>query len=125
MSNQASAPESMLPLTPAVFHILLALADGDRHGYAIIQEVARRTQGKVKLGSGTLYAAIRRLLEKGMIAECDKRPAAESDDERRRYYRISQFGLEVAAAEAARMSQLVDLANSKKALAQQLMGAVD
>ncbi len=99
-------PESFLPLQPAVFHVLIALADSDRHGYAIMQEVASRTGGKVRLSPGTLYGSIRRMLEDGFIRELDHRPA-EGDDERRRYYRITPLGRKVAAAEVVRMSELV------------------
>lgn len=107
-------PLRHLPLTPQVFHILLSLLDDDLHGYAIIQEVNKRTGGRVKLGSGTLYAAIRRLLEAEMIEESDHRPPAEQDDERRKYYRITEFGRRVAAAEAERLAELVDQATEKE-----------
>jgi DNA-binding PadR family transcriptional regulator len=103
-------PESLLPLPPATFHILLALADADRHGYAIIQEVSARTRGAVKLSAGTLYRSIHRMLEDGLLEELRERPAPEEDDERRRYYRITRFGEEVARAEAARLTELVRLA---------------
>lgn len=102
--------EALLPLPLATFHILLALADDDRHGYAIIQEVAVRTGGELKLSAGTLYRSIQRLLEQGLIVETRERPAPELDDERRRYYRITPFGGAVARAEARRLSQLVKLA---------------
>ena len=96
-------PESELPLSPAVFHILLALADEERHGYGIMQEVKYRTDGQVHLVPGTLYGAIKRLLEKGIIEELDERPDPELNDERRRYYRLSDFGLKVLTAEAERL----------------------
>jgi DNA-binding PadR family transcriptional regulator len=99
-----------LPLPVATFHILMALADDDRHGYAIIQEVADRTNGAVKLGAGTLYRSIQRMLEDGMIVEIDERPDPEHDDERRRYYRILPFGRAVARAEAQRLADLIKLA---------------
>jgi len=105
-------PERFLPLPPATFHILVALADCDRHGYSIMQDVAARTGGKVKLSPGTLYGAIRRLLEGGLIEELDERPDPEFDDERRRYYRLSRFGREVASAEAARLARLVTQARA-------------
>ena len=101
---------ALLPLPAATFHILLALADDDRHGYAIIQEVATRTNGILKLSPGTLYRSIQRMLEQGLIKETAERPAPELDDERRRYYRITSFGRTVAKAEARRLSQLVKLA---------------
>ena len=108
-----AAAAAQLPLTPAVFHILLALADQDRHGYAIILDVADRTGGAMRLGTGTLYTAISRLLEQGLIEESDARPAEEDDDERRRYYRLTGFGREVAHAEARRLSALVRMARSR------------
>ena len=105
-------PQSLLPLPPASFHILLALAGAELHGYAIIQEVAARTAGEVRLGAGTLYRTIQRLLEQGLIVETEDRPAPELDDERRRYYRITRFGRDVARAETARLSSLVRLARA-------------
>jgi DNA-binding PadR family transcriptional regulator len=110
-------PRSLLPLTQPVFHILLALADGERHGYAIIQEIERRTGGSLTLRTGTLYTALARMLRLGLIDETDERPDPESDDERRRYYRISTFGREVAKGEASRMRALVALASDKKVIA--------
>ena len=106
------APETLLPLQPAVFHILMAVADDDRHGYAIIQDVAQRTDGAVKLGAGTLYRSIQRMLEDGLLIEVDERPDPEEDDERRRYYRITPFGRAVARAEARRLTELVKLARA-------------
>jgi DNA-binding PadR family transcriptional regulator len=106
-------PASLLPLPLATFHILLALAEGDRHGYAIIQDVALRTGGELKLSAGTLYRSIQRLLEQGLIEERRERPAPELDDERRRYYRITAFGTAVARAEARRLTQLVKLARAR------------
>jgi DNA-binding PadR family transcriptional regulator len=103
-------PTSLLPLPPATFHILLALAAEDRHGYAIILDVAARTNGELKLSAGTLYRSIQRMLEQGLIVETRDRPAPEEDDERRRYYRITKFGEEVARAEARRLTQLVKFA---------------
>lgn len=104
------SPESLLPLQSATFHILLALADADRHGYAIIQEVAARTSGEVRLSAGTLYRSIQRMLEQGLIEELRVRPAPELDDERRRYYRITPFGKAVARAETQRLAELLRLA---------------
>jgi DNA-binding PadR family transcriptional regulator len=104
------APESLIPLPPAVFHILLSLAEEDRHGYAIIQDVAVRTSGEVRLGAGTLYRSIQRMLEQDLIVETGSRLAPEADDERRRYYRITTFGRKVARAEAERLAGLVQLA---------------
>src|SRR5213594_3836968 len=102
--------DELLPLPPATFHILLAVAEEDRHGYAIIQDVAMRTDGELKLSAGTLYRSIQRMLEQGLIEETRERPAPEDDDERRRYYRITAFGRTVAKAEARRLAQLVKLA---------------
>ena len=103
-------PASWLPLPAATFHILMALAEDDRHGYAIIQDVAARTGGELKLSAGTLYRSIQRMLEQGLIVETRERPAPEDDDERRRYYRITAYGTSVARAEARRLTQLVKLA---------------
>lgn len=102
----------MQPLPVATFHILMALADEDRHGYAVIQEVSARTNGQVVLGAGTLYRSIQRMIEQGLIQEVDERPAPEFDDERRRYYRITRYGRQVAEAEAARLTDLVKLARA-------------
>jgi DNA-binding PadR family transcriptional regulator len=104
--------ESLLPLPPATFHILVSLAAEDRHGYAIIQDVASRTAGSVRLSAGTLYRSIQRMLEQELIVEADERPAPEEDDERRRYYRITEFGTAVARAEASRLASLVKLARA-------------
>jgi len=116
MANRKLDPELFLPLTPAMFHILLALADRERHGYHIMQEVDERTEGKVRLGPGTLYGSIKRMLADGMIEETDERPDADMDDERRRYYRLTDFGYRVARAEAERLAGLVKTARSKKLL---------
>jgi DNA-binding PadR family transcriptional regulator len=99
-------------LPEASFHILMALADEDRHGYAVIQEVAARTDGKLKLGAGTLYRSIQRMLEQGWLAEISERPTPDLDDERRRYYRITKQGRAVARAEAKRLTELVKLARA-------------
>lgn len=113
MAPRDSEVDALLPLPAAAFHILLALADGDRHGYAIIQEVAARTDGRTTLSAGTLYRSIARMLEQGLIVEADERPAPEMDDERRRYYRITRFGVQVARAEAHRLATLVRLARGR------------
>lgn len=105
-----SSPETFLPLPAAMFHILLSLGEGERHGYALKREIAQRTNGKLKLGPGVLYGSINKMLELGLIEESDERPDAHLDDERRRYYRITTLGRQVARAEAARMQELADMA---------------
>jgi DNA-binding PadR family transcriptional regulator len=113
MMNQTDpAVATYLPLTPPVFHVLIALADGEKHGYAILREVEDRTGGKVRLSSGTLYAIIKRLLNDGLINETDERP--DEDDERRRYYGLTTFGRKVAAAEAERLEEMLAAARTKK-----------
>lgn len=107
-------PSSLLPLTPAVFHISLALAEGERHGYAIMQEVAASTRGAIKMGPGTLYGTIKRMIDGGLIEESDERPDPHLDDQRRRYYRLTHFGRRVAQAEAERLSALVVAARRKR-----------
>lgn len=105
-------PESLLPLQQATFHILLAVADEDRHGYGIIGDIEQRTGGQLRLSAGTLYRSIQRMVEQDLIVETDERPAPEFDDERRRYYRITPFGRRVAKAEAQRLSSLVEQARA-------------
>src|SRR2546430_17349167 len=105
-------PRPRPPPPAATFHILMALADEDRHGYAIIQDVAARTNGELRLSAGTLYRSIQRMLEQGLITEPRQRPAPDDDDERRRYYRITPFGVTVAKAEARRLEQLLKLARA-------------
>lgn len=117
MKEKERRPEDLLPLTPAVFHILLALADGEKHGYGIMKEVTTRTEGSMRMGPGTLYGSIGRMLESGLIEMSDERPDAEMDDERRRYYRLNDFGLRVAQAEARRLAQLLRIAQAKHVLA--------
>lgn len=109
-------PEDFLPLTPAMFHVLLAIADKERHGYEIMQEVQERTAGNVRLGPGTLYGSIKRMLADGLIQETDERPDPEFDDERRRYYRLTEFGYRVAKAESERLASLLKTARAKKLL---------
>ena len=107
-------PEAYLPLPPATFQILLALADGELHGYAIMKGVEARSEGTVRLGPGTLYTALKRLLEAGLVEECGERADRERGDERRRYYRLTPVGLSVARAEARRLDALVRAARRKK-----------
>ncbi len=108
----------LLPLTHLSFQILLALADQDRHGYGIIKEVAQRTDGAIRPATGTLYAAVQRLMDDGLIDQSEWRPEdPESDDERRRYYRLTKYGRAVAAAEAARLAQILSVAQEKDLLA--------
>lgn len=112
MANDRELIDDLLPLPPATFHILLALIDEERHGYAIIQDVEARTQGELRLSAGTLYRSIARMVEQGLITEVTKRrPAA--DDQRRRYYRLTPFGTAVARAEMRRLSDLVRLARAR------------
>jgi len=111
--------ESYLPLTPALFHVLLALADGEKHGYVISKEIARRTNNEVKLSTGTLYGVIKRLLDDAMIEESEERPDFSLDDQRRRYYRLTKLGKAVAEAEAERMERVLALARSKHVLGPQ------
>ena len=110
--HQPEPPPPSLPLQPAVFQILVALADQDRHGYAIMQDVAARTGGSMKLSPGTLYGSIKRMLDEGLIVELDERPAPDEDDERRRYYRITASGRASAQAEADRLTTLLRQARS-------------
>ena len=107
-------PEEHLPLTPAVFYILLVLADGERHGYSIMKEVEAHSDGQIKMGPGTLYGSVKRMLAAQFIEEAESR--TDEDDERRRYYRLTDFGRRVAAAEARRLSTLVKLAQEKQLL---------
>jgi DNA-binding PadR family transcriptional regulator len=108
----ANEVDALLPLPVATFHILLALADDERHGYAIIQDVLARTGGEVRLSAGTLYRSIQRMQEQGLIEESRRRPSPDEDDERRRYYLLTPFGEAAARAEARRLTQLVRLARA-------------
>jgi DNA-binding PadR family transcriptional regulator len=114
MTRRQPDPADFLPLTPAIAHILLALADGDRHGYAIMQEIERITDGAVRMGPGTLYGTIKRMIASGLLEEADERPDPALDDERRRYYRASGLGRAVLEAETARMATLVGAARAKR-----------
>ena len=110
---KTEVPEQTLPLTPAVFHILLVLTRADRHGYAIKQEVERFTDGALRLGPGTLYWSIKRMVEDGLIEESDERPDPELDDERRRYYGLTDWGVRVSQAEARRLARVVSVARDR------------
>ena len=112
-SKEQSSAAQLTPLSPAVFHILLCLGEGERHGYALKREIARRTSGTLNLGPGVLYGSISKMLELGLIEESADRPDPHLDDERRRYYRITTYGRKVAQAEAARMQDLVKLAAAR------------
>lgn len=117
MSDVAQQPDNLLPLTPAVFHILLALADGEKHGYGIMQEVNQITNGEIRMGPGTLYGTIKRMLEAGFIeetAEGSDPSLGDPQDQRRRYYRLTDLGNRVARAETHRLSTLLNVAQSKK-----------
>lgn len=123
MTKQEQRPvKDFLPLAPIVFHILLSLGEGARHGYALKREVARRTDGRLNPGPGILYGSINKMLERGLIEESDERPAAHLDDERRRYYRITPLGRHVAQAEVVRMRQLVRLAEQTLGLPEPARG---
>ena len=106
-------PDALLPLPPATFHILLALVDQERHGYAILQDIESRTGGELRLSAGTLYRSIARMVEQGLISEVSRRPPPRDDDERRRYYRVTPFGRNVARAEMARLAELIRLARAR------------
>src|SRR5262249_36621322 len=110
MTQEILDPGALLPLPAAVFHILVALADRDRPGYSIMQDVAGRTEGKVRLSAGTLYSSIRRMLEQGLVVELRESPDPECLDERRRYYRLTKWGRRVAMAEARRLSDMLSQA---------------
>ncbi len=110
MAAESRDPTMLVPLTPAVFHILLALASGERHGYGIMQEVLAQTSGTLRLGPGTLYGSIKRMLADSLIAESGERPDPRLDDERRRYYQLTGFGRQVATTEAQRLAHLVGVA---------------
>jgi DNA-binding PadR family transcriptional regulator len=114
MTKRNPHPQDLIPLTPAVLHILLALSDGEKHGYAIMQEVEAMTDGDLTMGPGTLYGTIKRMLKANLIEESDERPDPDMDDKRRRYYRVTGFGQQVVSAEASRLSRLVNIAQSKQ-----------
>lgn len=115
MSTPSSrAPDAQLPLKPVAFQVLLSLADGERHGYGIVQDIAERTAARLRLEPGNLYRVLKTMLDDGLIEESERRPAPDQDDERRRYYRITRFGRQVAMAEAARLEQVVADARARQ-----------
>ena len=116
MTDTTQNPEEMLPLTPAVFNILLALADGEKHGYGIMQEVETNTKGQVLMGPGTLYGSIKRMLQAGLIEESDERADPEMDDQRRKYYKLTNLGRRVLNMEAERLASQVMIARAKNVL---------
>jgi DNA-binding PadR family transcriptional regulator len=122
MTAATQEPESFIPLTPAVFHILLALADGEKHGYAIMQEVEAISSDQIKMGPGTLYGSIKRMIANGLIEEVDERPDPNLDDQRRRYYRLTSLGSTVLRAEAQRLAVLLERARAKQVLAIRQLG---
>jgi DNA-binding PadR family transcriptional regulator len=113
MPDAIDVPDDLIPLTPRVFHILLALVDEEQHGYRIMKEVEERSGGKVRIGPGTLYEAIQRLVKNRLIVESSERPDAKMDDQRRRYYKLTDFGRQVLRAEADRLDSLVEFARTK------------
>lgn len=112
MRASSSDVGAWLPLTPATYHILLALAPGERHGYSIMQDILAQTQGKLRIGPTTLYRSIKHMLEDGLIVESDERPDPALDDERRRYYRLTELGHRVAVAETQRLEQAIAVAHA-------------
>jgi len=122
MTETLQNPEELLPLTPAVFNILLALADGEKHGYRIMLEVEANTKGQVLMGPGTLYGSIKRMLKADLIEESDERADPEMDDQRRRYYRLTDLGRRVLSMEAKRLASQVMVAKAKNILAPEIVG---
>lgn len=116
MADTLNNPEDFLPLTPTVFNILLALVDGEKHGYGIMLEVEKNTQGQVLMGPGTLYGSIKRMLKANLIEECDERPDPQLDDQRRRYYRMTGLGNLALRMEAERLAAQVQMARAKNLL---------
>jgi len=114
MTEAAPDPQDLLPLPAAHMHILLALADGEKHGYAVMREVEQMTDGEVTMGPGTLYGAIKRMLSAGLVEETDERPDPDMDDERRRYYRATGLGVRVLSAETERLERLVRTSQAKQ-----------
>ena len=124
MTETLQTPEEFLPLTPAVFNILLALADGEKHGYGIMQEVEGNTKGQVLMGPGTLYGSIKRMLQADLIEESDERADPEMDDERRKYYKLTSLGRRTLRMEAERLAAQVKIARAKNIFATEASGGV-
>lgn len=122
MTPRTPDVDDLLPLTPPVFHILVALSDRERHGYSIMRQVGIETDGRLTLGPGTLYGCLKRMLTAGLVEESDERPDPELDDERRRYYRITDLGARVVRAEAKRLSEAVSAARAKRLLPRKAAG---
>jgi DNA-binding PadR family transcriptional regulator len=122
MTHRPRSVEAFLPLTSPMLHALVALADGDKHGYAILKEIVRRTDGAVRLSAGTLYALIKRATADGLIVEIEERPDPALDDERRRYYRLTALGRRVAAAEIERLESIIEMARAKNLVRRPRMG---
>jgi DNA-binding PadR family transcriptional regulator len=118
MNAKTSSPQDTQPLTPIVFHMLLALADGEKHGYAIMKTVEEDTNGQMQIRIGSLYGSIQRMVEAGLIEESEERPDPELDDKRRRYYRLTSYGMSMLQAEARRLSDLASVIQSKRILDQ-------
>ena len=116
------SPSDFLPLPVAQLHILLALAAGEKHGYAIMSEVEALTEGAVTMGPGTLYGTVKRMLKSGLVKETDERPDPEMDDERRRYYRLTGLGVRILDSEVARMEQLARAAQARRGVAGRRLG---
>ena len=116
MRYSAQNPEERVPLTPAVFHILLSLADGERHGYSIMRDISSQTKGKLRLGPATLYRSIKHLVEDGLIEESDVRPDPALDDERRHYYRLTELGRQVVLVEVRRLEEALAVARTRRGL---------
>ena len=112
-SRVAPTPDSLLPLKPVVFQVLLSLIDGERHGYALVQDIAERTSARIDLEPGNLYRILKSMMDEGVIEEAERRAAPDRDDERRRYYRITPFGRKVARAEAMRLEEIVAEARAR------------